>query len=172
MPRASCYPQVVGLWDFDRWVNDNNIPTTFEYAKGWWDYVELVRRFADRLDANDVRVVGHYFVDTPPPREQLPMPAVAIRANGVLFALRFDFGGFSIRWGSREWAVSVQRRSKYTGPLFGLIAETEDLRHADLDGLAPNHVFGPYREDPARFTVLVRDEWDVATLMRIMAHEP
>src|SRR3954466_15557006 len=30
--------------DFDRWVSDNNISETFEYAKGWRDYVELVRR--------------------------------------------------------------------------------------------------------------------------------
>ena len=44
---------------FDRWVADNNIPPTFEYSKGWWDYVELVRRFADHLDTDDVRVIGH-----------------------------------------------------------------------------------------------------------------
>jgi hypothetical protein len=24
--------------EFDRWVNDNNIPETFEYSKGWWGY--------------------------------------------------------------------------------------------------------------------------------------
>src|SRR6185436_14218326 len=32
--------------EFDRWVSENNIPETFEYSKGWWDYVELVRRLA------------------------------------------------------------------------------------------------------------------------------
>jgi hypothetical protein len=57
------------------------------------------------------------------------------------------------------------------GPLFGLIRETEDLRNVGLDGLSPDYLFGPYREDPAQFTALVRDEWDVAALMRIMAHE-
>jgi hypothetical protein len=28
--------------EFDRWVGENNIPDSFEYGKGWWDYVELV----------------------------------------------------------------------------------------------------------------------------------
>jgi len=31
-------------------VGENNIPAHFEYGKGWWDYVELVRRFAAKLD--------------------------------------------------------------------------------------------------------------------------
>lgn len=159
-------------WSFDRWVNDNNVSTSFEYGKGWWDYVELIRRFAHYLDAVEVRVVGHYHIDTPPPCERLPMPAVAIDVAGVTFALRHDFGARSLRHDLREWAVSVERRSPYCGPLFGLIRETEDLRDAGLDGLAPNYVFGSYREDPAQFTTLLRDEWDVAAAMRILAHEP
>jgi hypothetical protein len=98
---------------FDQWVGDNNIPPSFEYGKGWWDYVELVRRFAVQLDTEDVFVIGHYVVETPPPCERLPMPAVAISKPGVTFALRFDFGSLSLRLGSREWAVSVRRRSQY-----------------------------------------------------------
>jgi hypothetical protein len=79
--------------EFDRWVGDNNIPETYEYSKGWWDYVELVRRFASRFKTDDVRVIGHYVIDTPPPCERLPMPAVAISIPGLTVALRFDFGG-------------------------------------------------------------------------------
>jgi len=157
---------------FDRWVNDNNIPETFEYAKGWWDYVELVRRFAHRLDTEDVRVVGHYVVETPPPCERLPMPAVAIVTPGVTFALRFDFGSWSLKHRElSEWVLTVARRSPYLGPLFGLIDEHEDLRHLSVDGLAPDFLFGSYRQDPARFSCLVTDEWDVATLIRLLAHE-
>lgn len=99
------------IWSFDRWVNHNNIPASFEFAKGW------------------------------------------------------------LRHGLREWAVSVERRTPYGGPLFGLIREAEDLRDAGLDGLSPTYSFGSYRENQARFTALVRHEWDVAALMRIMAHE-
>jgi len=54
-----------------------NIADTFEFGEGWWDYVELVRRSALRLDSEDVRVIGHYVVETPRPCERLPMPAVA-----------------------------------------------------------------------------------------------
>jgi hypothetical protein len=98
--------------EFDKWVGDNNIPESFEYGKGWWDYVELVRRFAARLDTEDVSVIGHYLVDTPPPQEQLPMPAVALSVPGVRFALRFDFGSWSWKQEDRaEWVVSVDRRS-------------------------------------------------------------
>ena len=157
---------------FDRWVNDNNIPETFEYAKGWWDYVELVRRFAFRLDTENVRVVGHYVVDTPPPCERLPMPAVAISTPSVTFALRYDFGSWSMKHPEiSEWVVSVQRRSPYRGPLFGLFDPTADLRLIGVDGLAPDFLFGPYHRDQARFSCIVQDEWDVATLMRIMGHE-
>lgn len=56
--------------EFDRWIRDNNIAETYEYSKGWWDYVELVRLFASRLGTEDVRVIGHYVVDTPPPCER------------------------------------------------------------------------------------------------------
>jgi hypothetical protein len=62
--------------EFDRWISENNIPETFEYSKEWWDYIELVRRLATRCDSDDVRVIGHYIIDTPPPCERLPMPAV------------------------------------------------------------------------------------------------
>ena len=158
--------------EFDRWVGSNNIPETYEYSKGWWDYVELVRRFASRLETEDVRVVGHYFVDTPPPCERLPMPAVALFIPGLTVALRFDFGSWSLQHAEiSEWAVSVDRRAPYRGPLFDLFDETLDLRTLGVEGLAPDYLFGSYRQNPARFSCLLRDEWDVATLLRIVAHE-
>jgi hypothetical protein len=158
--------------ELDRWVNDNNIPQSFEYSKGWWDYVELVRLFACRLGTDDVRVIGHYIVDTPPPCERLPMPAVAIVTPNVTFALRFDFGSWSLKHREIcEWVLSVDRRSPYRGPLFGLIAEDHDLRAIGVDGLAPDHLFGSYRENQAKFSCLVRDEWDLATLLRMIAWE-
>jgi hypothetical protein len=161
------------VWEFNQWVSDHNIPETFEFGKGWWDYVELVRRFAVRFDSDDVRVIGHYVVDTPPPCERLPMPAVAITIPAVTFALRFDFGSWSLKHAEvSEWVVSVDRRSPYRGPLFGLFDESQDLRTFGVDGLGPDYLFGSYRQDPSRFSCLLRDEWDVATLLRIMAHEP
>ena len=43
---------------FDRGVGENNIPSTFEYGKGWSDYVELIRRFSHKFKFEDVRVIS------------------------------------------------------------------------------------------------------------------
>jgi len=155
---------------FDRWVGENNIARTFEYGKGWWDYVELVRRFSEKFDIADVRVVGHYVVHTPPPEEALPMPVVAIEGHGVMVALRWDFG--AMRNWPFEWTVSVRRRSPYLGPTFALFDPELDLRGAGVVGLGRDLVFGPYCTSPAEFTCELQDEWDVATLLRLVFHEP
>jgi len=157
--------------EFDAWVSANNIPDHYEFGKGWWDYVELIRAFATRLDAEDVRVVGHYIVETPPPTELLPMPAVAIVTPGATFAFRYDFGTWSVKQpvALSEWVLSVERDAPYRGPTFGLFDESRDLRHIGLDGLSPDYLFGPYRHDQAKFSCVVKDQWDVATLLRILA---
>jgi len=160
----------MALSEFDHWVAENNIPEQFAYGKGWWDYVELIRRFAHKFEVSDVRVVGHYMVETPPPEERLPMPAVTLAKTGVLVALKWDFGTTS-SW-PREWIVSVRRRSPYAGPTFNLFDPGIDLRREHIEGLGPELVFGPYRENPAEFSCELVDGWDVATLLRLVFHEP
>jgi hypothetical protein len=155
--------------EFDRWVADNNIPECFEYGKGWWDYVELIRRFANKFDMPDVRVVGHYAVRTPPPEEELPMPAVGLTKGSVLVAMKWDFGA-ACRW-PREWTLSIRRPSPYLGPTFNLFDPGLDLRRERVDGLSPDFVFGPYRENPAEFSCDLEDEWDVANLLRLVLSE-
>lgn len=107
--------KAVVVSELDVWVAENNIPDHFEYGKGWWDYVELIRTFAARLDSNDVRVVGHCIVETMPPVELLPMPAVAIVTPGATFAFRHDFGTWSIKQpvAFSEWVVSVDLAAPY-----------------------------------------------------------
>jgi hypothetical protein len=156
--------------EFDRWVSENNIPPRFEYSKGWWDYVELIRRFAFKFGVEDVRIAGHYIVRTPPPEENLPMPAVTLTRNGVMAAIKWDFGA-TARW-PKEWIVSLRLRSPYRGPTFGLFDTGVDLRKVPVDGLPPDVVFGPYRENQTEFTCELDDEWDVATLLRVGFHEP
>jgi hypothetical protein len=155
--------------EFDRWVGENNIPDAFEYGKGWWDYVELVRRFSSKFELPDVSVAGRYFVHTPPPEEKLPMPAVALTGNGILVALKWDFGAVR-RW-PREWTVSVRRRSPYRGPTFGLFDPSLDLRQEGVEGFVDGLLFGPHIENPAEFTCEVEDEWDVATLLRFVCYQ-
>ena len=156
--------------DFDRWVADNNIAESYAYSKGWWDYVEVVRRLAAKFDVHDVAVVGRYVVSTPPPEERLPMPAVALRKPGATVVLKHDFG--KMRAWPLEWTVSVSRRSAYVGPVFELFDPTIDLRRYAAEGLAPDWLFGAYLENPAEFTCELEDEWDVATLLRLIFHEP
>jgi hypothetical protein len=167
--RSSDEP-MLDLTSFDQWVGANNIPKTFEYSKGWWDYVELVQRWAKKFGVRDATVVGHYVVRTPPPEEQLPMPAVLLVRDGVSVALRFDFGHMR-KW-PLEWTVSVRRRSPYAGPTFDIFDANLDLRGERIEGFSPDWVFGPYRENPAEFTCELEDEWDVATLLRLVFHEP
>ena len=40
-----------------------------------------------------------------------------------------------------------------------------------IDGLSPDYLFGSYRRNQARFSCHVRDEWDVATLLRVLSRE-
>jgi hypothetical protein len=154
---------------FDRWVGENNIPPNFEYGKGWWDYVELVRRFAAKFDVEDVQVVGHYAVHTPPPEERLPMPAVALNRRGVLVVLKHDFGALA-RW-PKEWTVSIRRPASYRGPIFGLFDPAVDLRKLQVDGFPPELVFPSYESNQAEFSCELDDEWDVAMLLRLVFHE-
>jgi hypothetical protein len=77
------------ITEFDRWVAENNIPQSFEYGKGWWDYVELVRRFGAKFGLPMVRVAGHYVVHTPPPEEELTMPGVVLEHSDVTIALKW-----------------------------------------------------------------------------------
>lgn len=156
--------------EFDAWVGDNNIPDHFEFGKGWWDYVELIRTFAARLESEDVRVVGHYVVETPHPTELLPMPAVAIITPAATFGFRYDFGTWSLKQPLiSEWVLSVEREGPYRGPTFGLFDEARDLRPERFDGLFPDYLFGPYHHNQAKFSCVVQDQWDVAALLRILA---
>jgi hypothetical protein len=96
------------------------------------------------------------------------MPAVAIITPAATFAFRYDFGTWSLKQFS-EWVLSVEREAPYRGPTFGLFDEAHDLRPERFDGLSPNYLFGPYRHDQAKFSCVVKDQWDVATLLRILA---
>ena len=43
--------------DLDRWVNDNP-DEQLQYGKGWWDYIELIRRLMYNFGAEEAHVVG------------------------------------------------------------------------------------------------------------------
>jgi hypothetical protein len=154
--------------EFDQWVALNNLPDGFEYEKGWWDYVELIRRFASKFDIQDVCVIGRYVVHTPPPQEELPMPAVALVGRDATVALKWNFGS-GRRW-PKEWTVSVRSSTPYRGPTVGLFDPALDLRADNPEGLAPDFVFPPYQLNAAQFSCELDDEWDVATVLWFIFH--
>jgi hypothetical protein len=86
-----------------------------------------------------------------------------------LVALKHDFGGLA-RW-PKDWTVSVRRTTPYRGPILGLFDPTIDLRKLRVDGLAPDFVFAPYRDNQAEFSCELEDDWDLATFLRLVLHE-
>jgi hypothetical protein len=157
------------LCEFERWAITHAISDTFVFGQGWWDYVDLVRRLSVKLGISDVLVIGEYVIDTPPPSERLPMPLVALETDSTLVALKRDFGVYC-RWPC-EWTLSVCKQAPYRGPILGLFDPAVDLRRERVDGLSPELLFGPYRENPAEFSCDLVDEWDVATFLRLMFYE-
>jgi putative addiction module component (TIGR02574 family) len=150
----------------DEWVSDNQPARHCAYGNAFWTYVELLRKLAHKFEATDVRVIGTYVVNTPPPREELPLPAIAFEVRGVRFAVRWDFGA-NPRW-PYEWAVSVERRSPYLGPVFGLFDQDMELSDARISGLP---MFPSFRSDPGRFSCELIDEYDLAAFIRLLSFE-
>lgn len=155
--------------EFDKWVSDNNPPIQLQYGKGFWDYVETVRRLAAKFEATDERAIGTYIVHTPPPEEELLMPAVAFQVGEVAFGLKYDFGS-GTHW-PFEWTATVKRPSPYRGPLFHLLDNDTVLSSTPIAGFGTEWTLPPYRTSQAAFTCMLTDEWDVAMLIRMMSHE-
>ena len=154
---------------FALWASDHQPPNHFQYGKAWWDFVESVQMLQSKFEIEDVRVVGQHMVKTPPPEESLPMPVVAFVTEHVTVTFKWDFGAVC-RW-PQEWTVSVERRSPYLGPLFGLIDPDFDARSVEVPGFPLELVLPPYRENPGRFTCELEDEHDFAMLLRMMLYE-
>jgi hypothetical protein len=151
------------------WVNDNNPPIEQAYDKGFWDYVEMVRRLVDKFDGTNERVVGTYVVRTPPPEEELQMPAIAFDVGRASVAVRFDFGA-DASW-PREWTVSIKRPSPYLGPVFGLFDQDGEVSSRMTTGFGETWTLPPLRKSPAAFSCELVDEWDVAMLVRLVSYE-
>lgn len=152
------------LTSFDRWVNDNNPPVHLEYGKGWWDYIEILRRLMGKFGIEEAEVIGTYAMKTPPPHEKLHMPVVKMKMRGVEFIVKYDFGTVP-----ETWTVSVHNPGAKAGPTLGLFDEKMDLRLKRVDGLRAQWVYPPYSGSPAQFSCELEDEWDLAALLRLVS---
>jgi len=154
------------LTDFDRWVNEHGLAKDAPHAALFWGYVETVRRFAEKFDVEAASVAGTYPVAVASASDELILPVAVLEMAKATLALRWNAEAWP-----NEWTLSVERRSPYKGPVLGLFDPTRDLRESALPGLAPDYLFPPLSESPSRFTCELYDEWDVATLARLVAWE-
>lgn len=148
--------------DFDRWVNDNNPDEQLQYRKGWWDYIELIRRLMWKFDAQAAQVVATYVMGTPPPQEELLMPVVGFSVGLTDYIAKYNFGVFPERW-----TVSIRNATSRVRPILGLFDDQKDLRGNAIDGFENQWIQGSYRGDPTCFTCEVSDEWDLSALVRL-----
>jgi hypothetical protein len=148
----------------DQWVNDNNPPAHLEYGKGWWDYIEILRRIAWKFNVDHIDVVGTYVVNTPPPEEELEMPVVRLRTPTVELFVKYDFGAFP-----EEWTVSARMSQTHPRSTFGLFDSSRRLD--TLAGFDPSWVYPPYAESPGRFSCELEDEWDLVMFMGLVVGE-
>lgn len=148
--------------DFDRWVNDNNPDEQLQYRKGWWDYIELIRRLMWKFDAQEAQVVATYVMDTPPPKDELLMPVVRFSVGPTDYIVKYDFGVFPERW-----TVSIRNAASIVRPILGLFDDKRDLRSNVIAGFENEWIHGAYCSDPTSFTCEIHDEWDLAALVRL-----
>lgn len=156
------------LIDFDEWVNEHGPPSASESGEAgpFWGYIEVVRRLAEKFDVQKANVAGTYAISAPSTGEKLTLPVAVLDLPHAELALRWDPGAWP-----NEWTVSVERDAPFRGSLLGLFDPGRDLRAAPPAGLDRETVFPPFAESPARFTCELNDEWDVATLARLVAWE-
>jgi len=150
---------------FDHWVNDNNPPVHLQYGKGWWDYIEMLRRLASKFEIEQLEVVGTYTMRTPPPEEELQMPVVRLAAGTVELIVKYDFSTFP-----ETWTASVKTSNAKPQPTYGLFDPAADLRGRTISGFDTGMIYGSYSENPAQFSCELEDEWDVAALIRIVSN--
>jgi hypothetical protein len=151
--------------DFNQWTNDHNPDESVSYRKGWWDYIEIVRRLAGKFDIEDrdIQVVSTYLMKTPPPCEELLMPVLRLKTLNIQFIIKYDFGVYP-----EAWTVSVQSRVDFAPTTLGLFDPGRDLRPKAIAGFEQEWIYGPFSESQRQFTCEVQDEWDLACLFRLV----
>lgn len=99
--------------DIDRWVNDNNPDEQLQYRKGWWDYIELIRRLMGKFETQEAQVVAIYIMSTPPPQEELLMPVVKFAVGSTEYIVKYDFGVFSGVLDGKHQKCCVHRQTDF-----------------------------------------------------------
>ena len=145
----------------DAWVNDNSPARSAEYASGYWQFVEFSRRLAFKFEAQAIFAVGTHRVFTPPPKEELVVPIVCLEFDQASVVLEHDFA----EWPD-EWRIGVKLTRPYQSETLNLFDPTVS---AGRDGDAIEELgFPAFSTNQRGFSCRLRDEWDVATFVRLL----
>ena len=148
---------------FDQWVHENNPNPQLSYGKGWWDFIEVARALAEKLEIQDVSVVATFVLHTPYPAEELVSPVVRLVSPQVRVFLKEAFGQFSA-----PWTLSAERVSSSPVSHLELFLAEEELTDRCLRGLEPEWVFPTYARSPGLFTARLDDPYDVYAVLRLL----
>jgi hypothetical protein len=151
---------------FDRWVAENNPASHLSYGKGWWDYIELVRRLTHKFELERVEVISTYLMQTPPPYEELLMPVVSLWRRGLRVILAWDFGPL---YGG--WCVNMDRGRPIDLPATFLPAMRPEPGWGRLQTKLPAWLYSPYQPNCNKFSCALDDELDLACLLRLLITE-
>ncbi len=107
----------------------------------------------DKHEIDAAKVMGTYLMTTPPPKDELCMPIVSPKTIRATILLKCDFGIWP-----KCWAISVDIQNSKSGPIYGLLYETVDLRTQSVMGFATDLVYTSYRDSPGKFSRNLADE--------------
>lgn len=148
-----------------RWVDRNNPPESAAYSTGWWDYIETIYRLCEKYDVDHADVVDTYAITTPPPSEVLTLPLVELTLNGAAVIIHCDFGR-----PVGAWLAHVHQPEADASMPLPYLFPAATAAHPDVAGTWPDAVKGPpYEERPSAFAIVLDDECDVDTLLRVVA---
>ena len=149
--------------DFDRWVASNNPNPKLSYGKGWWDFVEIVRRLTEKLEIKDVSTASTFVLHTPPPKEELTSPIVKLVAPKFNAYLKHDFGEL---WAC--WTVSIERSDSSHSSLLGTFLSDKPITERSRQGFKEDWLFPPFGPQSTSFTSRLEDELDVYAVLHLL----
>jgi hypothetical protein len=148
---------------FDRWVASNNPHPKLSYGKGWWDFVEIIRRLTEKLEITDISTVGTFVLRTPPPQEELISPIVKLTTPKFNAYLKQDFGEI---WAC--WTVSIERSDSSHSSLLGTFLSDKPITERTREGFEDGWLFPPFGPHSTSFTSRLEDELDLYAVHHLL----
>lgn len=114
-----------------------------------------------KFETQEAQVVATYVMGTPPQEEPL-MPVVKFAVGPTVFIVKYDFGVYPERC-----TVSISNATSIVRPILGLFDDRRDLRGNVIAGFNSDWIHGAYCGESTHFSCEIRDEWDLAALVRL-----